>query len=412
MSSQERFQSDPLWESFKLTVTGAVRTAPLWILAGVLSAGVMSVLLNTREVDPPSAVVQLGLTDQVVWPFYDVVLNESLARVGAAETEVQDALGDSFISYEAALPEGRAVVEVVIVAETADDAERGARIMADLVMTASLDLLNEGLTGRQVVFRTTESEAAEDLDKIASEIAATTAQFTPGIGEAARRSLDQQLQVLYTEQDSTQRAQLEARNKANQLGQELELAKSEIEVSNITVTTPEESSSSFAPLAAAGLGVAILAAVGLTTWSLEHGRIRSEAQLRTVLDIPIVPFPTAPHDSIPLARKLRTLQKAGAQLVGLSSIPSSPDVVHELATSLKAVGANLLVTEFEADELTYDSLSLSGLDPDSNFSLSCHLECEAAFVVVDPQEASLRELRQRITDLTSLGLPVQGVILR
>ncbi len=86
--------------------------------------------------------------------------------------------------------------------------------------------------------------------------------------------------------------------------------------------------------------------------------------------------------------------------------------MHELSTSLKGVGADLVVTEFNTDELTSDSLSLSGLDPDSAFSVSCHLECEAAFIVVDPAEASLGELRQRITDLTGLGLPVHAVILR
>ncbi len=400
-----------IWDSARLALVGAVRTAPFWIAAGLL-AWFVAGRLGDQQVEQPNATGELGLTDQVVWPFFDVVLSETEASALAAEDLARDALGADFVSYEVRRPDNIGLVEIRVTATTEEAARLGVTTVTDAIVAGDLERVTSDVQDRIEALRQAEADATEQLDGVIASIQETTARFVAGLPEATRRSLDQELQVLEAERDSAQRTQLGAREDLQELDLERQATTSRVELSNLVSVAAPEAGSPALQLAAA-VGVALAAALVLNVYTREQGRIQNPAHVRSVLNLPALDFPETPTTSVALARLLRAMNdESDIRMIGVAAIPTGADSAQQMSLALKEVGEDVLVTEFGFDSTRPDSLAFSVLDPFDSSTVDAQLACDAAVIVVWERHTRLRTLRRKIQELEERGLPVRGVLLR
>ncbi len=400
-----------VWDSAKVAVSGALRTAPVWLLAGLFAFVVVG-WISGSQVPDPTATAELGLTDQVVWPFYDVVLSETEARALEAEVLVQTALGDSLISYEVRRPDNVGLVEIRVTAATEADAVRGFTAVTDGVVAEDFQIVTKRITDQVEALEASELASTADLDSIVLRIEQLTAQFVPNLPESTRRLLDQQLQIVNAERDSAQRLQLRAQEDLQRLGVELETTISQIEVSNFSSTAAVQQSSRPLQLAAA-VGVALAAALALNVLSRENGRIQNPAHVRAVMGVPALQFPDTPTSAVALARLLYAMrEESGTRMIGVAAVPTGADSAHEMSLALKSIGEDVLVTEFGFESEKSEGLAFSILDPFDATTIDAQMACDAAIVVAWEKNTRMWDLRRKVSQLEERGLPVRGVLLR
>ncbi len=403
------FQS--VWDSAKVAVSGAVRTAPLWMLAGVI-AFVAVGRISGAQVPDPTATAELGLTGQAVWPFYDVVLSESEAEAVEQEAAVRDELGNDFISYEVRRPDNVGLIEIRVTAATEEAARAGVVAAADAVVAEDLRAVTERLNAEIDALTASEAQSTAELEDVVGRIEALTARFVPNLEESSRRLLDQQLQILNAERDSAQRLQLRAKEDLQRLGVEMETTTSQIEISNLSSTAAIERSSRSLQVAAA-LGVALAAALALNVLSRDHGRIQNPAHVRAAMGVPAIQFPDSPTSSVALARLLYAMrEESGTRMIGVAAVPSGADSAHEMSLALKSIGEDVLVTEFGFEAEKPEGLAFSILDPFDSTTIDAQMACDTAIVVVWQNNTRMWHLRRKVALLEERGLPVRGVLLR
>lgn len=403
------FQS--VWNSAKVAVSGALRTAPIWIAAGLLAFVVVG-RISGAQVPDPAATAELGLTGQAVWPFYDVVLSESEAEAVEQEAAVRDAIGAEFISYEVRRPDNVGLIEIRVTASTEEAAIRGVSAAADAVVAEDLRSVTQRLTAEVDALTASEAESTAELEDVVERIEALTNRFVPNLEESTRRLLDQQLQILNAERDSAQRLQLRAKEDLQRLAVEMETTTSQVEVSNLSSTAAIEQSSRSLQLAAA-VGVALAAALALNVLSRDHGRIQNPAHVRAAMGVPAIAFPSSPTSSVALARLLYAMrEESGTRMVGVASVPSGADNAHEMSLALKSIGEDVLVTEFGFETEKPEGLAFSVLDPFDATTIDAQMACDAAIIVVWENNTRMWHLRRKVAMLEERGLPVRGVLLR
>ncbi|MFW2383408.1 MAG: hypothetical protein ACN4GZ_16760 [Acidimicrobiales bacterium] len=407
-ASPNGYGAQSLWDSTRVAAGSALRTMPFWLLAGVL-AFVAVGRLTTGQTASPVATAELGLTESVVWPFYEVVLSEAYAAAVEAQAAVEQELGDALVSYEVRRPQSIGLVEIQVTASSASQAQRGLETATDAVVAADLDRLTGRLAEEADALQTAEATATEELNAVVTKIDSVTQQFDPDQERSERLALEQELELLEAERRSIQNTQLRAREQLAELEIEVNTAATRIDVSSVT---SQESSSRSLQLAAA-VGTAIAAALALSVLSREQGRIQNPAHVRSVMGLPTLRFPDTPTTAVALARLLQALrEESGARIVGIAAIPSGADSAHELSLALKSIGEDVLVTEFgfESDERT--GLAFCVLDPFDETTIDAQMACDSVIVVAREKATRMWKLRNKIQQLEDRGLPVQGVLLR
>ena len=400
-----------VWDSTKVAVSGALRTAPLWILAGLFAYVVVG-RVSDSQIPDPTATAEIGLTDQVVWPFYDVVLSETEALALESQPAAEGAIGDSLIEYEVSRPDNVGLIEIRVTATSEEAAREGVVAVSDAMIAEDLRVVTKQITDEIDALAASEAASTVELDAVIERIEALTAQFVPNLEESTRRLLDQQLQIVNAERDSAQRLQLRAREDLQRLGVELETTTSQIELTNLSSTAVAQTSSRSLQLAAA-VGVAIAAALALNVLSRENGRIQNPAHVRAVMGLPSIQFPDSPTSSVALARLLYALrEESGTRMIGVSAIPTGADSAHEMSLALKSIGEDILVTEFGFDSDKSEGLAFSILDPFDATTIDAQMACDAVIVVVWEKNTRMWDLRRKVSQLEERGLPVRGVLLR
>ncbi|MGI9610553.1 MAG: hypothetical protein ACR2NL_09710 [Acidimicrobiia bacterium] len=407
-ASASSFGLQSLWDSGRLAAVSALRTMPFWLLAGVLAFAAVG-RLSTAQAASPVATAELGLTEAVVWPFYEVVLSEAYAAAVDAESAVVEEIGEALVAYDVRRPQDIGLVEIEVTASSKNQAQQGLETATNAVVAADIARLTGRLAEETDALETALATATEELNQIVTQIDSVTQQFDEDQDRSEQLALEQELQVLQAERKSIQNTQLRAREQLAELAIEADAAASRIDVSNVSSEAPSSRSLQLA----AAVGTAIAAALAMSILSREQGRIQNPAHVRSVLGLPALRFPDTPTKAVALARLLHALrEESGDRMIGVAAIPSGADSAHELSLALKSIGEDVLVTEFGFDADEHTDLAFSVLDPFDETTIDAQMACDSVVLVVREKATRMWTLRKKTQQLEDRGLPVKGVLLR
>ena len=375
-----------------------IRWSPLVVAAAVLSAGSTQFVLD-RAADDSQAVARVGLTDEVTWPFYDVVRDgiATLAETDDVGSAVREELGGEFVAFDVDVPEAQAAVDLAVTATTPEAADRGAVAAADdvvrrnlvsrrAVAQAELDLLNE-------VLATAEADAANKATAVEDLI-----DGYDGLSdEIAIRQVDESVRVAIIERDAAVRAAGDSASSV--LAMERTLVSVDAEVKFVRLEGASESEVSSAVIGAVGLAAALLAMLIVVIGSRENGWVRSSEQIRSVVGVDVISLDGS-DALLMLPRQLLKGGKVGAAVVGVAGGDhTSFDV---LVKAVEAAGmkvnndSGITVVDLEGP-------SVDGSPPS--------VAATSAVVIVKRKRSRIRDLKARVDLLESSGLPVAGVVL-
>ncbi len=124
----------------RLTLGSLLRWSPVIAIAALVGWTLGSSLPDLGR--PDSATVTLGLTDQVVWPFYDAVVARQPALLDeagvVADAQATTGLVVDDLEFDLDTGQTNAVIRLVVDASSADDAVALADAIADALIAANL----------------------------------------------------------------------------------------------------------------------------------------------------------------------------------------------------------------------------------------------------------------------------------
>ncbi|MEM7140171.1 MAG: hypothetical protein AAF548_04000 [Actinomycetota bacterium] len=273
--------------------------API-VLVGLVAGAIVYVGLDDDDGDAATAVARLGLTDEVVWPFYDAARDrlELAVTADGFAAAVSDAVGESVGPISLEIPNNQAFVELVVEADDIDAAIAGRSAAIEMLTTSSLDsgrarleaerdLLAVDLAAAEELVLTLETEADEI---IAQQVANAIAQVDdPTAADLLTEEgrLDSRLSRVLTERDSQVRTVQTLVRDLDQVEREIANVGPEIEVLRLT----DEASSDSAPVVpalAAGALAAAAAALLAVIWDRERGRARDDWYVQEAVGAPVL----------------------------------------------------------------------------------------------------------------------------
>ena len=168
-------------EPMSLLISSLVRRS--WLILGctaAVAAGVWFLIGATEDpVDDVTATSRVGVTTEVVWPFYDVVLEHGRVMVAdpAFEAELEADLGFAVESISTSIPDLLSVFNIDVVADTADHAVAAADRAADLVVERGLAEATQDTTEGIVALDAQIAELTTRIDEIRARVDQANAQI-------------------------------------------------------------------------------------------------------------------------------------------------------------------------------------------------------------------------------------------
>ncbi|MEZ5378939.1 MAG: hypothetical protein R2733_20745 [Acidimicrobiales bacterium] len=277
------------------TIRSAGVTLLVGLLAAVLAGTVSYAAMRTAATsdgDSSTAVVELGVTQEVSWPFFDVVFQEAVLAAQEQRSSVEETLGDMLFAYRVEQPEALLLVTIEVEAADPDSAVAGAEHAAEQTLaqlegrrTAPLDAAISTLEDRLVEVEAEIAEAERDLDAALaatdSAVDATAAALASVDRDEARNRLDSY---------SNQRRSIEGDLDGARL--ERSLLQPQVAIVGRSAPSALESASSNKSLAVA-VGVAAAAGLAAVALSRSQGRVRSAAHAASELGIPALDASTS-----------------------------------------------------------------------------------------------------------------------
>ena len=261
-------------------VVAALKRGAIVVVGVGLLAGLVAHVLSSTA-DDAEASARLGLTDEVVWPFYDQVRDELSVAIDEPNLRdrVSDAVGGRPFDLQVEAPIGQTYLDVVATADDRDTAIAASDAAAEAMVERSrgtegtaqetqLESVTEEL--RQVDQRIEELSAA-----IGGSFASTLAvgESTDSGASVARQQLQLQRSNWSAELDELIRERVQLDADARQLRRELESGQPDAQIVRRAAPIGDERGSVARPFVA-GLGAAGLAAIAVLVLDRYRGRIR------------------------------------------------------------------------------------------------------------------------------------------
>lgn len=383
------------WGAPKAAALTLVRVLPAAALSGLVVAVVAALALNYQQPEP-TARVEVGISQAVTWPFFEVAVGSAEATAVELGSVVQDELGEDFIAYRVERVEGSLLFDIVVTATTGDLAMRGADLAFD-EMVALLLASKSGsiqieldVLGESLVVATAAAEAEE-------------AAYVSAL--ASRGSAETDLEVAQAKSASEGLATSRAALDREVVELQSELADAELvqallvdDVRVVSRTSAEESESSNKRVAGAvGLGAGLLVALGLLSLERSHGRIRSAKQVESELGLRCLAAVNNGSVSTELERVIHLAGANGHRCVLIESAGGG-------GRSDSAVSDIML-----PDSILNDPDMQLVRDPASQPQLLG--SCSGAIVLAPKGNTTLRELKRQVSRHETSGLEVVGVVL-
>lgn len=282
-------------------VLGALSRWVLPIVAmGLLGAFAALVLLKPGGTDSAEATGRLGLTDEVVWPFYDAARDRVDITATAPEflVAVEETCACDIDAIRVDIPTNQAYVDLVV--EDTDEAEAIAGLDAAIVLATEQSVTTQQLRLQAdvdvLVLDIADAETAvEDLtvqidELLTEQVQNRTALITaPGDATLLRRSseLDLLRSRFVTERDSLLRDQLNLESDLAEAQRRLNGVQAEVELLRRSSSTSTPGSG-----LAIAIAVGVVAAGGMALLSLiadrEFGKIRHPWYLSGPAQLPVL----------------------------------------------------------------------------------------------------------------------------
>ncbi|MEQ8842804.1 MAG: hypothetical protein RIB98_17630 [Acidimicrobiales bacterium] len=273
----------------------------IWLIVSVCVATFL-ITAGITEEEPESAVAvaRLGLTDEVVWPFYDAARDrvEILVTSDDFETRIEETIGAELAGIGVEVPINQAYIELVVEAETVSTATAGRDAAVEEVTAASL-------ATRRVKLDQELSELAMDLAASEELIATLETQIDDVISRQVviglllvddpadpelrteDRLLDSVRSRLITQRDGHVRTSQDLERDIDEVERAQASLQPEVELLRFS-EAPSSDDSGFGP-AAAATGLALIAtSLAVVMWDRERGRIRHRWYLEGPLGLPVI----------------------------------------------------------------------------------------------------------------------------
>ena len=391
----------------------ALAVVPVAALLG-LGATLAARVFVSQAPTTATGLAQVTLTDEVRWPFFDVVVIEvaNLAESQEFQQAVEQAYPDETFEMTSEVPTTvDAVIDIEVIAEDADTAREIARSagswLVDQHEGSRIETLERRLDRSRDELETT-NELRDTAVRQAQTLVQARAADVDGV-QAARldREIDEANRAVLHYNDTI--LELEASIRDQEIG--LELVAPEISVARVQATSSEPGESSL-PVQA-GVAVFLLSGIVLAIVKRQHGRILSDDQVEAVLGMPVSPYSSA-DQNVHLARVLsHSRSSRGFSVIGVeSALPGS--IAPTLAANLAGLGLPVESSARGLDEGDGDDrIHLRPVAPKPPLAgdAKALLECDAVLVVADPQNDRLMQIRRRLNRFRDQGIPVLAVVV-
>ncbi|MEZ5229367.1 MAG: hypothetical protein R2710_22725 [Acidimicrobiales bacterium] len=277
------------------TIRSAGVTLLVGLLAAVLAGTVSYAAMRTAATsdgDSSTAVVELGVTQEVSWPFFDVVFQEAVLAAQEQRSSVEETLGDMLFAYRVEQPEALLLVTIEVEAADPDSAVAGAEHAAEQTLaqlegrrTAPLDAAISTLRGSTRRGRGRDRRSGTRSGRCARRYGQRRRRYWRLLASVDRDEARNRLDSY-----SNQRRSIEGDLDGARL--ERSLLQPQVAIVGRSAPSALESASSNKSLAVA---VEVAAAAGLAAVALSRsqGRVRSAAHAASELGIPALDASTS-----------------------------------------------------------------------------------------------------------------------
>ncbi len=383
------------WGFVRSNLAAVVLAAPAALVGGVAAFAAVQTTAETTD-EQYTAVVELGVTQEVDWPFFDVVFEEAVLAAEEQHPAVEALLGDSLVEYTVDQPEALLLIEIIVVADTPEDAIAGADAAGELASSALEDGRRRPLEETIEVLEARAIEVADERSVAEIELAAAL--------EAATSAEDDAALLPISDDASDARSRLNDANsalrslEADLASRRLELSLLQPQVGVVGRTTPEAVATAESNKALV-IGIGAAAAMWLAGVALVRslGRVHSVAQASTELGVPAVDASTLEVE--------RTLHRAWADghrglLVDVTSGAPDPRSVFPGGWLDSERGDYLI------DDSTSFPLVLVGDESDARAAA-----CRGVIVFAERHRSSLLAVKRLARRHSAAGLEVVAVVL-
>lgn len=289
-------ESQPILE-FILTIA---RYLPLIGAVAALAAAGMYVI-TTPEPPSPTATSQVGLTQQVVWPFYDTARTRAVTTLEQPDfvEQLTERVGGGPLELTVDAPESQAFILISVTAPTparaAAAADEAARLLLErdeeriaAATRAEYQTAKSALDASQARVADLQSQI-DRLVPIEAEARVTVAQ-RPLSQEARETQLSTELERTSLTQALNEelRLQVNLQIDADAALTALDGIVPELELLSLADPPDEVKSRSLVPVIAAALAAAILCFAGAIVWDRSRGQLTSRWHAEQVAGVPVL----------------------------------------------------------------------------------------------------------------------------
>ncbi len=330
-----------------------------WLI-GLIGAAVFTLVLlsSSAATSTTRATVRVGLTSEVVWPFYDATRDrlELYLTEAGFDTEIEDAIGGEIDELTMSIPANQAFVEITATAADGATAGDAATMAAQRLSERTVSTQQDRLTGEIDALRTEISDLGNQVDELNVEIQANLDQQDllrgdVGAGiELARLGVD--FRSLELQRDSYLEEQLTLTNQLDTLNRQLASVQPEAQLlRRAELTEPDASARPWAKAILAGLAASMVSAVAVIVLERELGIVRTpwhaEAMTQTSTFGHITEGDDGPTGLAATADELLEHLAQGTRVIGLAGSGDAPAeaTIDLLARRLPDWGLTVLAVE-------------------------------------------------------------------
>ena len=332
-----------------------------WVLALVGLAAFLLVLTTGSSAETDArATTRIGLTNQVVWPFYDAArdrLEIQLTEPGF-DTEVEEAIGGELTELTMVVPANQAYVEVTAVAEDGEMAAAAVTLAADRLVEQSVSAEEARLTSLISDLDRESADIGAEADELTRQMDANLveqdellADPSPG-AVTALAQLESDYRQLELQRDGVLTEQLAVTAESADLSRQLRAVQPEAEVlrrAEVADTTTEQRPWATALLT--GLAAAMVTGLIVIVLEREFGRIRTPWHAGSLARTRVFGHITVDDDGVEgvaaVADHALDHLARGDRVIGITGVedPSAEATIHLLADQLAVWDLTVLSIE-------------------------------------------------------------------
>ena len=258
-------------------------------------------MLTTPQPPTPVASSQIGLTQQVVWPFYDAARQRAVTAVEdpGFVTELTGRLSQGPLVVEVDAPEGQAFLLIEVTAQSPEVAALAANTAADLLLERDRDRLAaaaEADLARATVLLEASQARVTELDGALADLVPAEAAAGAAVGDEptsvdAREALlaaQVERSSLSQRRNEELRRQVEVQIQYDEATAAVAAVVPELEILRRAEGSAEAPARSLVPVVA-GIAVAVIAGLGLAImFDRTRGALSSRWHAEQVAGVPVL----------------------------------------------------------------------------------------------------------------------------